>query len=248
MAAQCGTSSNCTTVLEWALAGGTQPKADNEEIKILFLPDQHLGRNTAAAMGYDVKQDMATWDPKAPQGFGGLEEETIRHATFLLWKGHCSVHKLFRPEHVDEIREAWPDVKVMVHPECCHEVVQKADMTGSTEGIAKALRAAGEGTRWAIGTEVHMVNRLAQEAAKRGVTVRLLSDCQCLCTTMYRIDMPHLLWIMDELLKGNVVNQIKVADEVKHWSQVSLGRMLELTGTGVLQSEIPHVSSDVVTS
>ena len=228
------TSSNCERVFEWALAGGTQPKAADEEIKILFLPDQHLGRNTAAAMGYDVTTQMCVWDPKAPEGFGGIEAEDVERSTFILWKGHCSVHKLFRPEHVDQIRAMWPDVTVMVHPECCHEVVLKADMTGSTEGIKNAVENAKPGSRWAIGTEVHMVNRLANAAKERGVTVRMLSDCQCLCTTMYRIDMPHLLYVMDNLAERKVVNQITVDDEVKKWSLVALDRMLELTGSGTL--------------
>ncbi len=234
------TSSNCARVFEWALAGGTQPKREGEEIKILFLPDQHLGRNTAAAMGYDTITNMALWDPKHADGLGGLEPDDIERATFILWKGHCSVHMLFRPEHVDQIRALWPDVTVIVHPECRHNVVQKADMTGSTEGIMQVIREAKPGTRWAVGTEVHMVNRLAKEAAARGVTVRILSDCQCLCTTMYRIDMPHLLWTMDNLAAGKVVNAVKVDERVKHWALVALDRMLQLTGSGkVTKSAAP---------
>jgi quinolinate synthase len=225
------TSSNCRRVFEWALAGGTRPKGDGEQIKVLFLPDQHLGRNTAAAMGYDVQSDMCLWDPKAPDGMGGCSEEERARSTFILWKGHCSVHKLFRPEHVDQVRAQWPGVKVMVHPECAHEVVLKADLTGSTEGIKKAVEEAEPGSRWAIGTEVHMVNRLANEAKARGVEVRILSDCQCLCTTMYRINMPHLLWVLDSLAAGSVVNQIKVNEHVKKWALVALDRMLELTGS-----------------
>jgi len=222
------TSSNCRRVFEWALAGGRQPKQDGERIKILFLPDQHLGRNTAAAMGYDVIADMAVWDPKHPDGLGGLDEDQIKQATFLLWKGHCSVHMLFRAEHVDQIRAQWPDVKVIVHPECDHSVVQKADMSGSTEGIRKAIEQAEPGSRWAVGTEVHMVNRLAKAAAKRNVTVRMLSKCQCLCTTMYRIDPQHLLWVLDNLAEGRVVNQITVPPEVKRHAIVALNRMLDL--------------------
>lgn len=222
------TSSNCARVFEWALAGGTQPKAPDEKIKILFLPDEHLGRNTAAAMGYDVRRDMAVWDPKAADGLGGLEESQIERATFLLWKGHCSVHMLFKPEHVDQIRAEWPDVKVIVHPECTHEVVLKADMTGSTEGILKTIQQAPPGSRWSVGTEVHMVARLAKQSAKRNVHVRILSGCQCLCTTMFRIDMPHLLWCLDNLAKGRVVNRITVPPEVKRWALVALDRMLKL--------------------
>jgi len=229
------TSSNCDRVFEWALAGGTEPRGEDETIKILFLPDQHLGRNTAASMGYDPVTQMCLWDPMAPEGLGGCDEDELRRCDFILWKGHCSVHKLFRPEHVDQIRAQWPDVTVMVHPECAYEVVQKADMSGSTEGIAKAVREAQPGSRWAIGTEVHMVNRLAEEAAKRDVTVRMLSECQCLCTTMYRIDMPHLLWAMDNLAAGKVVNQITVTPYVKKWALEALNRMLELTGAGNVQ-------------
>ena len=230
------TSSNCRTVFEWALGGGTEPfEGGSEEaagrIKILFIPDQHLGRNTAAAMGYDVTTQMCVWDPKDPDGLGGCSETQISDATFILWKGHCSVHKLFRPEHVDQARAHWPDVRVIVHPECCHEVVQKADLTGSTEGILKAIEQAPPGTRWAVGTEVHMVNRLAQQAQQRGVRVRILSECQCLCTTMVRINMPQLLWVMDELAEGRIVNRITVDPQVKKWSLVALNRMLELTGS-----------------
>lgn len=223
------TSSNCDKVFAWALAGGATPLAEGERVKILFLPDQHLGRNTAAAMGYDVVTDMATWDPKSPDGLGGLDEEIVRRSTFLLWKGHCSVHKLFRPEHVDQIRAKWPDVTVIVHPECEHEVVKKADLSGSTERIIQALDKAEPGSRWAIGTEVHLVNRLAHAAAERGVTARILSECQCLCTTMFRIDMPHLLWALDNLAEGKVVNQIKVHPEVRQWALVALDRMLKIT-------------------
>ena len=235
------TSSNCDKVFEWALAGGEQPLAEGEQIKILFLPDQHLGRNTAAALGYDPVTQMAVYDPApgsisgnipgiAADASGGLDADTLERATFLLWKGHRSVHKLFRPEHVDQIRAKWPDVTVMVHPECAYEVCQKADMTGSTEGILKTVMAAAPGTRWAIGTEVHMVNRLARMAADRGVTVRMLSDCQCLCTTMYRIDMPHLLWTLDNLAAGNVVNRITVPIAVRHFATVALDRMLSILG------------------
>ena len=237
------TSSNCQRVFEWALAGGTEPKGDDESVKILFLPDEHLGRNTAAAMGYDTIGDMCVWDPLDSDGLGGCDEDKIERSTFILWKGHCSVHKLFRAEHVDQIRALWPDVKVIVHPECVHEVVQKADMTGSTEGIKSAIESAQSGARWAVGTEVHMVNRLAQQAARRNVTVRILSDCQCLCTTMYRIDLPHLLWVMDNLALGKVVNQIEVHPQVQKWAMAALDRMLALTGTGTLTPSQPAASA-----
>lgn len=223
------TSSNADKILRWALAGGDEPLKEGQSVKIIFLPDQHLGKNTGVALGYDPVQDMAIWNPKATQGLGGLDEDDILRATFLLWKGHCSVHKLFRPEHVDEMREKWPDVTVIVHPECAHEVVQKADISGSTEKIIQAIAGAEPGSRWAVGTEVHLVTRIANEAAKRGVEVTMLSGCQCLCTTMYRIDMPHLLWVLDELSRGKVVNQIKVHPHVREWSLKSLQRMLDVT-------------------
>jgi quinolinate synthase len=223
------TSSNADKILKWALAGGDTALSAGETVKIIFIPDQHLGRNTAVALGYDTERDMVVWNPKAPEGMGGNSVEDVRRATFLLWKGHCSVHKLFRPEHVQQARDQWPDVTVMVHPECAHEVVQRADLSGSTEGIIKAIETAKPGSKWAVGTEVHLVNRLAKAAAKRGVQVKMLSDCQCLCTTMYRIDMPHMLWIMDALVQGKVLNQIKVHPTVKQWSLVSLNRMLKVT-------------------
>ena len=223
------TSSNCDKIFDWALAGGNEPLKPGETIRILFLPDQHLGRNTAAAVGFDVETQMTVWDPNDPAGMGGNTEQKIKDSIFYLWKGHCSVHKLFRPEHVDQIRKEWPGVKVMTHPECCYEVCQLADMTGSTEGIKSAIENAEPASRWAIGTEVHMVNRLAADAAKRGVEVRMLSGCQCLCTTMYRIDMPHLLWIMDQLVAGNVINAIKVHPKVSHWAMIALQRMLDIT-------------------
>jgi len=232
------TSSNAHAIIEWALAGGATPLEDGETVKILFIPDQHLGRNTAAAHGYKTEHDvedeadadMCVWDPRSEHACGGAGEDAIKRSTFILWKGHCSVHKLFRPEHVDEIRDKWPVVHVMIHPECDYRVCQKADSTGSTEGIIQTIQNAAPGKRFAIGTEVHLVNRLAEAAKERGVTARILSECQCLCTTMYRIDLPHMAYVLEELVEGRVVNQIIVPPQVKHWSQVALGRMLEITG------------------
>ncbi len=239
------TSSNADKILRWALAGGTQQRQPDEQIKVMFFPDQHLGRNTAEALGFDVQRDMCLWDPKAVQGLGGVREQTLRDSTFILWKGHCSVHKLFRPEHVDQVRELWPDVKVMVHPECVREVVQQADLIGSTEGIIHTIETAPVGSRWAVGTEVHLVNRLAQRAAQRGVTVRILSDCQCLCTTMYRIDAPHLLWVLDELAQGRVVNQVRVHEPVKGLARLSLQRMLDITAQPELPVVFAHAANTV---
>jgi len=221
------TSSNCDAIFDWALAGGDTPLEDGEQVKILFLPDQHLGRNTGAAAGFDPATQMCLWDPK--KELGGNDEQQILDSTFILWKGHCSVHKLFRPEHVDEARAEWPDVTVIAHPECAYELCQKADMTGSTEGIIQAIETAEPGSRWRIATEVHLVNRLVNAAKERGVEARILSECQCLCTTMYRIDLPHMLWGLDNLADGKVVNQISVHPEAKKHALVALNRMLDIT-------------------
>jgi len=205
----CCTSSNADQVFKWAMDGGTQPKQDGEDIKILFLPDQHLGRNTASAYGIDVERNTCVYDPKATeQGepFGGASALKLHEAATILWSGHCSVHKLFRPEHCAEIKlanatlEAHEEpTQILVHPECCKEVVDLADYSGSTEYIINTLRDAPANSKWAIGTEVHLVNRLANEFKAKNMTVTMLSDCQCLCTTMYRIDEPHMLWILDGL-------------------------------------------------
>ena len=226
------TSSNCDKVFDWALRGGDMPLAEGQEVKILFLPDQHLGRNTGAAAGFDPVTQMCVWDPRDPDGLGGNEPEQIEASRMILWKGHCSVHKLFRPEHVDQIRAQWPDVTVIAHPECAYEVCQKADLQGSTEGIIQAIENAEPGSKWAIATEVHLVKRLSDAAAKRGVTARILSDCQCLCTTMYRIDRPHLLWVLNNLAEGKVINQISVHPEAQRLALVALERMLRITAAG----------------
>ncbi|MEM8757956.1 MAG: quinolinate synthase NadA [Planctomycetota bacterium] len=242
----CCTSSNADTVFAWAAAGGTEPKADGEAIKILFLPDQHLGRNTAHDFGVDVATRAPLYDPKLArrgQPLGGMTDEQLLDAEVILWAGHCSVHKLFRPEHVDELRaetppEGSPPWTVIVHPECDKAVVDKADLSGSTEYILKTIDAAEPGTRWAVGTEHNLVNRLRQTAAERGVDVRILSDCQCLCTTMYRIDEPHLLWNLDMLCgispsgkrrEPEVPNRIRVADAHRADAVLSLDRMLSLS-------------------
>jgi quinolinate synthase len=223
------TSSNCRNVLEWALAGGGTEARRHEgtKVKIFFFPDQHLGRNTAFAMGYPLDK-MVVWDPR--QDLGGNTAEQLRDADFVLWKGHCSVHALFRPEHVDEVRLKYPDMKVIVHPECKFEVVQKADLAGSTAYIVKQIEAAPPGSQWAIGTEVHLIHRLAQQHPEQKIIV--LSDCQCLCTTMYRIDLPHLCWVLENLVEGRVVNEIKVDETTRKWALVALDRMLAIKGTG----------------
>jgi quinolinate synthase len=236
----CCTSSNADKIFQWALEGGTQPVADGEEIRILFLPDQHLGRNTASNFGFLTevheqaghgRSETRLWDPKRDNG--GLTDEAIREAKVLLWAGHCSVHKLFRPEHVARAREKFADdggVTVIVHPECCKEVVDLADLSGSTESIIRQIEAAKPGTNWAIGTEVHLVDRLANEAKRRGVNVMMLSECQCMCTTMYRIDPKNLLWVLDSLAEGRVVNRIEVHPKAQDLARLALDRMLAHVG------------------
>ncbi|MCL4741112.1 MAG: quinolinate synthase NadA [Phycisphaerales bacterium] len=241
----CCTSSNADRVFEWALAGGDEPDA-GDDVKVLFLPDQHLGRNTAAKFGVDVATESCLYDPrKTRQGhpLGGASPGALLEARVILWAGHCSVHKLFRPEHCDEIHaenerrleRGEEPVRILVHPECCKEVVDRADLAGSTEFIIATIRRAPRGSRWAVGTEVHLVGRLSREAAERGVEVRILSDCQCLCTTMYRIDEPHLLWTLDNLCgvgtprgEARSVNVIRVHPEVRAHALAALERMLRL--------------------
>src|SRR5215208_1297730 len=225
------TSSNCRAILEWALAQGNSVGSASADaapkVKVLFFPDQHLGRNTAYAMGYPLDR-MVLWDPK--QDLGGNSQDALTQADFVLWKGHCSVHQLFRPEHVDQVREKYPQMKVIVHPECRWEVVQKADLTGSTAHIVKQIEAAPPGSQWAIGTEVHLINRLAKQHPEQKIIV--LSDCQCLCTTMFRIDLKHLCWAVENLVNGTVVNEIKVDAHTRKWATVALERMLTIKGTG----------------
>ena len=239
----CCTSSNADRVFEWAMSQG-------EDTKILFLPDQHLGRNTAAKYGIDVEQHTSVYDPKlARQGepFGGATEDQLLRSRVILWAGHCSVHKLFRPEHCHAIRGAnkqlepgQQPMRILVHPECAKEVVDLADLAGSTEYIINQIRKSPAGSRWAVGTEHHLVDRMRQEALERGVEVRILSDCQCMCTTMYRIDQPHLLWVLDGLCgigtgpdgadaQPVARNVISVPTQVRNSALRALSRMLELT-------------------
>ncbi|MBX3387910.1 MAG: quinolinate synthase NadA [Phycisphaeraceae bacterium] len=237
----CCTSSNADKVFAWAMAQGKP----GEDVKVLFLPDQHLGRNTAAKFGIDVEAETCVYDPRrASKGeeLGGASAEQVLRSRAILWAGHCSVHKLFRPEHCDEIRAddlthpEHPRTTILVHPECCKEVVDKSDLAGSTEFIIKTIREAPIGSYWAVGTEVHLVNRLAREARGRGVHVRILSDCQCLCTTMFRIDQPHLLWVLDHLAgeyskhgEPRIMNEIRVHPEARRDALKALERMLSLT-------------------
>lgn len=210
------TSSSALKAFEWAFRRAG---------KILFLPDQHLGRNTAFALGIPLSA-MVVWDPY--QLNGGVEAERLRAARVILWKGHCSVHQRFLPEHVDRVRREEPGMQVLVHPECRWEVCQKADALGSTERIIDLIERAPEGSSFAVGTEIHLVNRLAKRFAPLGKRVITLDESGCLCTTMYRISPQHLAWTLENLVEGRVVNRIWVENEVKHWARVALDRMLEI--------------------
>ena len=221
------TSSNAAGAFQWGFTnGGTRAGAPApHEHKILFLPDQHLGRNTGYRLGIPL-DEMVVWDPYMLNG--GLDRERLRKARVILWKGHCSVHQRFLPEHVDNVRAKYPGIRVIVHPECRWEVCQKADGIGSTEGLLKMIRQAPAGTMFAVGTEIHLVNRMGREFAAEGKKVITLDDSGCLCTTMFRISPQHLCWALENLVEGNVVNQIKVPDDMKHWARVALDRMLEI--------------------
>ena len=210
------TSSNARKAFEWAFA-----RAE----KILFLPDQHLGRNTAFAMAIPMNE-MVVFDPY--QINGGITPERLRSAKIILWKGHCSVHQRFLPQHVDAVRAKYPGIQVIVHPECRWEVCQKADAMGSTERLIKLVSNAPEGSMFAIGTEIHLVNRLAKAFAPKGKKIITLDDTGCLCTTMYRISPQHLAWALENLVAGRVVNRIQVREDVKNWARVALDRMLEI--------------------
>ena len=210
------TSSNAAGAFKWAFA---------KTPKILFLPDQHLGRNTAFAMGIPLNE-MVVWDPYMIMG--GTSPERLRAAKVILWKGHCSVHQRFLPEHVDNVRAKFPGIRVIVHPECRWEVCQKADAIGSTDRLIKLVREAPAGTKFAVGTEIHLVNRVAKEAAREGKKVITLDDAGCLCTTMFRISPQHLCWALENLVDGHVVNRISVPAETKYWARTALDRMLEI--------------------
>jgi quinolinate synthase len=209
------TSSNARAVLDWSF---------RERSRVLFFPDQHLGRNTARRMGVPLDA-MAVWDPREPMG--GIPIPSIEASRVLLWKGHCSVHQMFRLEHVDQFRRRFPGGKVLVHPECMMKVVDAADLVGSTEFIIKTIENAPAGSTWGIGTELHLVNRLAHENPDK--SIHFLSPMICMCATMYRIDLPHLAWCLENLAGGTPVNRIKVPADTAHWARVALRRMLEIT-------------------
>ncbi|SPE21416.1 Quinolinate synthase A [Candidatus Sulfotelmatomonas gaucii] len=214
------TSSSARAAMEWAFARGK---------RILFLPDQHLGRNTAYAMGIPLDQ-MAVWDPWAVQiglFWGGQTKERLAESRVLLWKGHCAVHQRFLPSHVDQVRAKYPGIQVIVHPECRYEVCQRSDALGSTEQLIALVERASRGSMFAIGTEIHLVNRLAKRFAPEGKKIITLDDTGCLCTTMYRISPQHLAWALENLVEGRVVNRVQVKANVKRWAKVALDRMLE---------------------
>jgi quinolinate synthase len=209
------TSSNAKSAMQWAFTQGE---------KVLFLPDQHLGRNTAVkSLGLSL-EDCVLWNPWKPMG--GLTESEIKNAKVILWRGHCSVHGRFSKESIDDVRSRIPQVKILVHPECTHEVVTNADVVGSTEFIIKTIEAAPAGSAWAIGTEFNLVSRLAK--AHPDKTIVFLDKTLCYCSTMNRIDLPHLVWAMESLVAGHIVNQISVGATVKKFSQLALERMLAL--------------------
>jgi len=210
------TSSNAAGAFEWGF---------RKNPKLLFLPDQHLGRNTGYKLGIPL-DEMVVWNPYMLNG--GLDAERLKKARVILWKGHCSVHQRFLPEHVDNVRAKYPGIRVIVHPECRWEVCQKADGIGSTEGLLKMIRQAPSGAMFAVGTEIHLVNRMGKEFAAEGKKVISLDDSGCLCTTMFRISPQHLCWALENLVEGEVVNRIQVREDVKHWARVALDRMLAI--------------------
>jgi quinolinate synthase len=208
------TSSNARKTFDYAFERGD---------KILFFPDQHLGRNTGLQMGYTL-DDMSVWNPRLE--LGGLSEREVKESTFLLWKGHCSVHQRFTPAHVAAFRAEHPSGLVVVHPECAHETVAVADRVGSTDFIIREIEAAPAGSVIAVGTEIHLVQRLAAEHPDK--TVVSLDPLICPCSTMFRIDAAHLCWVLESLVAGEVVNRITVDDETKEWAKVALERMLAI--------------------
>jgi quinolinate synthase len=209
------TSSNAKAAIEWSF---------KRTSRVMFFPDQHLGRNTAIGMGISLDQ-MPLWDPYA-DSFGGSSEEQLRQSKVILWKGHCSVHQMFRPEHVKLLREKHPGIKILVHPECPREVFELADESGSTGKIITTVEKAAPGTKWAIGTELHLVNRLKQQHPEQ--EIYFLSPVVCMCATMYRIDLAHLCWSLENFTAGTPVNVIEVDEETARWSLVALERMLEV--------------------
>jgi len=208
------TSTNAKSVLQWAF---------KQREKVLFFPDQHLGRWSGYKLGVPL-DEMAVWDFEKPMG--GLTQEQIRKARILLWNGHCSVHQMFRPEHIDNFKKKYPDAKIICHPECAFGVCLKSDYVGSTEFIQTTIRAAAPGTRWLVGTELNLVNRLHEEVKHKGINVHFMSPMVCMCSTMFRIDPQHFAWTLENLAEDNVVNQIKVPEPDASQARSALERML----------------------
>jgi len=209
------TSSNAERAMNWAFEQGE---------KVFFLPDQHLGRNTAVLKLGLALEDCVLWNPWKPNG--GLSDQQIIDAKVILWRGHCSVHGRFTRENIVSVRERLPGVQVLVHPECQHDVVSHADFVGSTEFIIRTIEGSAPGSKWAIGTELNLVQRLSRRFTDREIV--FLDKAVCYCSTMNRIDLPHLVWAMETLLTGRIVNQINVAPAIAHQSRVALDRMLAL--------------------
>lgn len=210
------TSSNAQKILEWSF---------DRRQKVLFFPDQHLGRNTGYRMGIPL-DEMVTWDFDKPMG--GLTENQVRKAKIILWKGYCSVHQMFKPEQIDDFLAQYPETKIISHPEACFEVCQKSDFIGSTEYILKTIREAEPGTRWLVATELNLVNRLSDECKAQGKHVHFMSPTICMCSTMFRTDPQHLAWILENLVNGNVVNQIKVSESESVLAKKALDNMLSI--------------------
>jgi quinolinate synthase len=210
------TSSNAQKILEWSF--------DRRE-KVLFFPDQHLGRNTAFRMGMPL-EDMVVWDFTKPMG--GLTAEQIKKAKMILWDGFCSVHQMFKPEHIDNFLVQFPETKIIAHPEACFEVCQKADYVGSTEFILKTVRASEAGSRWLVATELNLVNRLHEESQAEGKNVHFMSPMLCMCSTMFRTDPQHLAWVLENLVEGHVVNQISVSEKDAKLAKEALNAMLDV--------------------
>jgi quinolinate synthase len=210
------TSSNAGKILDWSFA---------QRDKVLFFPDQHLGRNTGYRKGIPLDA-MVLWDPALPMG--GLSEADIHHARIILWKGFCSVHQVFTPAHIEGFLAKYPETQVISHPECCFEVCEKSQYVGSTEYILKTVREAPAGTRWLVGTELNMVNRLAAEMKPQGKEVHFMSPMVCMCSTMFRTDPQHLAWVLENLAAGVVVNPIRVAEEDASLARLALDRMLQV--------------------
>jgi quinolinate synthase len=221
------TSSNAPAAMRWAFEEAL-PGTDRAATKVLFLPDQHLGRNTAVlALGLGL-DDCVVYDPWQPDG--GLTDQQLADARVILWKGHCSVHARFQPSMVDAVRDRLPGVEVLVHPECRHEVVRAADRVGSTGQLIRWVEQAPPGAKLAVATELNLVERLAREHPDKQVV--FLDDTVCFCATMNRIDLPHLVWVLEALVDGEVVNEVRVDDHTRRWARVALERMLALPGDG----------------